>query len=243
MADNKKVTTETVKENATEVLQQNEYVQGFVGFFNKYKPYFLGAVAGVLIFVLYKQFFNKPKDATKELKSEAAYFSAAQYMKQDSFDVALNGNQNGAGLLSIIKTTKGTSTADQAMLNAAFCYLKTNRPKEALKLLEDAGGFGKNINARRLSLIGDAKSELATQNGKTDIKGCQDAIDAYEKAVSQFPKDDYNAVYLEKVGILYEKMGKPADAIKAYQKIKANYPEYMQINEVDKSLGRLGVEN
>lgn len=239
MADDKNLTNEItdVKNNGLEALQPA------ITFFKKFKAFFIGILGGILLFVLYKTFFASKPDVAKELKAETALMGATSYKEQDSFNVALNGDAQVEGYLSIIKKNKGTQAANIAMLEAAMCYLKTDKPKEALKMLENAGGFGTQVNARRLSLIGDAKSEIATEGTTVNNKGCEDAIGYYEKAANAMPDDELSAMYLAKAGNLYEKIGNTKDAIKTYQKIKSKYPDYQQIQSIDKSLGKLGVLN
>ncbi len=224
-------------------LTEIEGISGTISFFKKYQLYFLIPIAAILLFVLYNQFFSKKTDIAKELKADNAIGMNGQYISQDSFDVALNGGTNGEGLLSIIKKNKGNMTGKTASMEAATAYLKSNRPKDALKLLEDATGFGKQINARRLCMMGDAKSSIGTENGKVDNKICEDACNYYEKAANEFPEDEMSALYLQRAGELYEKIGKINDAKKVFLKIKEKYPFYPQIAEVEKSLGKVGVEN
>jgi tetratricopeptide (TPR) repeat protein len=234
---------ESTVEKASTKLTDIEGISGTINFLKKYQLYFLIPIAAILLFVLYNQFFSKKTDVAKELKADNAINMNSQYISQDSFDIALNGGANGEGLLSIIKKNKGNITGKTASMEAAIAYLKSNRPKEALKLLEDATGFGKQINARRLSLIGDAKSSIGTENGKVDNKVCEDACGYYEKAANEFPEDEMSALYLQRAGELYEKIGKREEAKKAFVKIKEKFPTYPQIADVEKSLGKLGVEN
>jgi tetratricopeptide (TPR) repeat protein len=239
---------DNVEKNAaknTDSLANNESIQQVIAFFKKYQMYFGIAIAAILLFVVYKQFFGKKVNPIKELNAEVAMYGPLQKMQMDSFNLALNGDTAGQGtegLLSIIKKNKGTSLANQAKMEAAVCYLKTDKPKEALKLLEDVSGFGKQINARKLSLMGDAKSEIGTENGTVNNKICEEAIGYYEKAANEFTDDDLAGGYLIKAGELYEVMGKVEEAKKIFEKIKEKYPN-VQTALVEKLLGKLGVIN
>jgi outer membrane protein assembly factor BamD (BamD/ComL family) len=197
----------------TSLLHENETLQGVVGFFKKYQIYFGLAIAAVLLFIVYQQFFGKKVNPAKELNAERTMQGPLFNMSRDSFDIALNGDSASEGLLNIIKKNSGSKIADQARLQAAICYLKTAKPKEAIKMLEKASGFGKQINARRLSLLGDAQSEVGTENGTVNKKICEDAISYYEKAANEFSEDDLAGAYLFKAAELQYKIGN-ADAAK-----------------------------
>jgi tetratricopeptide (TPR) repeat protein len=225
------------------LLQENESIQQVAGFFRKYQMYIGIAIAAVLLFILYKQFFGTKQNPAKEMAAERALQNPMFHMSRDSFDIALNGDSTGEGFLKIISKNKGTKIANQARMEAAICYLKTNRPKEAVKMLEEAGGFGKQINARRLSLLGDAKSDIGTENGVINKKICEEAIGYYEKAAGSFSDDDLSAAYLLKSGELYIKIGDLAAAKKVFINLREKYPDFQQMGQVDKELGRLGVEN
>ncbi len=228
----------------TSSLNENEALQGVTSFFKKYQNYIgigLLAIAGVIV---YFTVFKKKSNPTKELNAERTMQYPLYNISRDSFNIALNGDTTGPGLLDVIKKNKGTKLADQAMIHAAICYLQTDRPKEALKYLEDAGNdFGKQGNARKLSLIGDAKSELATENNTVNNKLCEEAISYYEKAANEFKADVMSASYLFKAAQLNELIGKLDAAKKIYLGIKDSYPEYQDMATIEKYLGKLGVEN
>jgi tetratricopeptide (TPR) repeat protein len=228
----------------TSSLNENEALQNVTGFFKKYQNYIgigLLAVAGVIV---YFTVFKKKPNPTKELNAEKMMEYPKYNISRDSFNIALNGDTIGPGLLDIIKKNKGTMLANQAMVQAAVCYLQTDRPKDALKYLEDAGSnFGKQGNARKLSLIGDAKSELATENNTVNNKLCEEAITYYEKAANEFKDDAMSASYLFKAAQLNELIGKLDAAKKIYVSIKDNYPDYQDMPTIEKYLGKLGVEN
>jgi tetratricopeptide (TPR) repeat protein len=233
-------------ENVEQVVVENNSgvseLQGTVDFFKKYQNYIYGIVIAGLLGFLAFTFLRKKVDATKDLKAYAQMQYANEQRSRDSFNVALNGDANGPGLLTIISKNGGTVTANEARLEAAKCYLSTDRPKEALKLLEKATGFGKQIDAKRLNLIGDCKGEIANESGTMNAKLGAEAIEYYEKAGNSFPEDPIAAYYFFKAAQMSEKIGKNEDAIKTYKMIKEKYPENTQVlRDVEKYLGKLGV--
>jgi tetratricopeptide (TPR) repeat protein len=225
-------------------LSENESLQSVMGFFKKYQNYIGIALLAVAAVIVYFTVFKKKPNPTKELNAEKTMQYALYNISRDSFNIALNGDTTGPGLLDIIKKNKGTQLANQAMVHAAVCYLKTSKPKDAIKYLEDAGsGFGKQVNARKLSLLGDAKSDLGTENNTINNKLCEEAISYYEKAANEFKDDAMSASYLFKAAQLNELIGKFDAAKKIYVNIKETYPEYQDMPLIEKYLGKLGVEN
>ena len=77
--------------------------------------------------------------------------------------------------------------------------------------------------------IGDAYLEL----GETD-----NALSYYEKAANQRTNDFTTPMFLKKAGDLYAFIGDNAKAIKAYERIKYDFPGSEQARTIDKFLSR-----
>ena len=151
MADEIKNEEQAPKSAISKELESNETLQSAVGFFKKYQLYIGIALCAVLAYVLYSQFAGGNGNAVKELKAENDVMTGVSMKETDSFDVALNGGANGMGLLQVINKNKGTQAANIARMEAGVCYLKIGKPAEAFKMFDDAGGFGTQINAKRLN--------------------------------------------------------------------------------------------
>jgi tetratricopeptide (TPR) repeat protein len=246
MAEIKKV-EEIVENNtnaATTAIGENQELQAVTTFFKKYQNFIFIGLGAIALGVIAYMFLGKKGDPIRALKNDASLMESAQYLGQDSFDIALNGSGGNIGLLQVIKKSSGTTTEKIARIDAAMCYLRKGQPKDAIKMLKEATGFGKQINARRLSLLGDATSELATETATTNNKLAEEAIDYYKDAANEFTDDASSAVYLFKVAQLQEKLNKLDDAKKTYTTIKEKYSENEAImNDVEKYLGKLGVTN
>ncbi len=241
---NVEVVEESSKAASTSKLNEIEELQGVAQFFKKYQNYIFIGLGAIALGIIGYMFLGKKGDPIRAVKNDAALQEATQYLKQDSFDIALNGSGGSIGLLQIIKKSSGTSTEKIARVEAAMCYLRKGQPKDAIKMLKEATGFGKQVNARRLSLLGDATSELATTTDAVNSKLAEEAIDYYQSAANEFSDDASGAAYLFKAGQLQEKMNKLDDAKKTYTTIKEKYAENEAVmNEVEKYLGKLGVIN
>lgn len=190
----------------------------------------LGALAALIAaFIGYRYFVSEPN----ERKGAEAMFRAQEYFGQDSVRLALNGDNVNPGFLKIISRYDGTKAANLAHFYAGSSYLKLGDYKNAVKHLEDFSTDSKQVQARAVSLLGDAYSELGKK---------QEAAEQYRKAGNMFEKDDFNSPeYLFRAGFLYESMGKNEDAIEMYRIIKQKYSKSERGFEIDKYLARLGV--
>lgn len=198
----------------------------------------IGIVLGVIIvltggYFAYKAYIVAPK----EEKAAEAMFQAETYFKMDSVKQALNGDNLNPGFLKIISKYGGTKAANLAHFYAGNCYLKLGDFNNAVKQLKDFSTDAVQVEARALSLLGDAYSELGKK---------EDAITAYKKAGNLFEEDESNSPgYLFRAGYLYESMGKNKEAIEIYKLIKKKYPRSVMPTaqggqDIDKYLARLG---
>lgn len=249
MADNKQkdpLKNTEIPESKTSVTDQIPGIGGAMEFIKKYQNLLMAAgviIIGIIVFMMMRGGSN----GTKELNADKALQPIRQYMQMDSFNVVLNGNDSlgvPLGIKKYIAKYKGTRAAEEARMYGAVCYLSTGNAAEAIKMLKDAGSFGKQLNARKLSLLGDAYSEKGTSASPLNQSDCKEAIDYYRKAADEFSDDEMNAsAYLFKAAQLYSLTGKPEKAKELYQEIKDKYPGSSQLNMVEKYLGKEGVEN
>jgi TolA-binding protein len=170
--------------------------------------------------------------APREQKASARAFYATQFFMQDSSAKALQGDAQHWGLNKIIKEYGGTKTANLAHYQAGICYLKMGDFSSAIKHLEAFDGKGTMIGTGAKGALGSAYMET----GKT-----KKAIDAYEDATKD--KDDIaqTPLYLFALGNAYEANKQPEDAKKAYLRIRDEYPQSSQAQDIDRYLARLGV--
>jgi tetratricopeptide (TPR) repeat protein len=193
-------------------------------------------IVGIIGYFVYESFFNEPN----KQKAEEAIFKAEEYYRMDSLDKALNGDGVNQGLLRIISRYESSPAGNRARLMAGSIYLRKGDFKNAIKHLQEFETDSKQIQARAIALLGDAYAEqgAATNNNSDKEK----AADHYKKAAGLFEQDDFNSgEYLFRAGYLYESMGKNAEAIEAYKKIKEKYPRSERGFDIDKYLARLGV--
>ena len=228
-----------VKHTAAPVAPEHRPADRTQEFWSKYsKPLTIGLIAIVVLvggYLAYNSFIKEPN----EQKAEEAVFRAEEYFRMDSLDKALNGDGISQGFLRIISKYDGTDAGNRAHYFAGAIYLKKGDFKNAIKHLEDFNTGVDQLQAKKLSLLGDAHSELGFSSNNNSEK--ETAAKLYLEAASTFPKDDINASeYLFRAGYLYESLGNNADAIAAYKQIKEKYPLSDHGRGIDKYLARLG---
>jgi tetratricopeptide (TPR) repeat protein len=197
----------------------------------------LSIVVGAIVVIVLGYFaYSSYIQSPKEIKASEELFTAENYFRKDSFDLALNGSGNIPGFLKVISKYNGTKAANLAKLYAGICLLKTGQYQKSVEQLEDFDSKGsKQVEAKAEGLLGDAYSEL---------KKNEEAINHYKNAGNLFPDDQaISSEYLFRAALLSEVMGKNEQAIELYQLVKDKYPRTEKGFVVDKYLARLGVLN
>jgi tetratricopeptide (TPR) repeat protein len=182
-------------------------------------------------FFAYKSFIKAPAEA----KASEAIWKAEDYFRQDSFQLALQGDGVNTGFVKAISKYSGTKAGNLSKFYAGACYMQLGDFNNAIKYLKDFSTSQVEVKLRATGLLGDAYSELGKK---------QDAIDQYKKAGTLFDKDDVNSPeYLFRAAMLNQELGKNKDAIELLKMIKDKYPQSQRAFEVDKYLGKLGELN
>uniref|UniRef100_UPI0040578EDD tetratricopeptide repeat protein n=1 Tax=Alistipes sp. TaxID=1872444 RepID=UPI0040578EDD len=148
-----------------------------------------------------------------------------------NYDLALNGDETGAGFLAVAEQYGSTKAGNLAKHYAGICYLHLGDLEKAAEYLakyKKVGGFAAEVvNAQNLGLQGD----VAVEQGD------------YEKAVKFFAKavkaseNNYTApLYLYKQGLALAAAGKVEEAKACYKTITEKYPNTMEARDAEKLL-------
>ena len=180
----------------------------------------------------YKNYVVKPK----EEKAAELMWKAEEYFRMDSSRLALNGDGQNPGFLSIISKYGGTDAGNLANYYAGVCYLKQNDNQNAVKYLKKFDSDAKQIQQRAYKLLGDAYGDLGNN---------KEAMEYYKKAAHHFEADKQSsAEALGMAAYFAEKMVKDQkEAIALYTELKKKFPNTDEGRAADKYLGRLGVYN
>ena len=190
----------------------------------------------VAIFVLaggiygYRKFVAEPRiEKAADMISEAQYrFEAAT----PDYNLALNGDENGAGFLDVIENYGSTPSGNLAKHYAGICYLHLGDLKAAADYLAKyspvKGLPGQIINAQNLGLQGDIAVELGDY---------AKAANLFAKAVKASDNSYTAPLYLRKQGLALQAQGKEKEAVEIYRHILNNYPSSVEAREVEKLIG------
>jgi tetratricopeptide (TPR) repeat protein len=221
-----------VPEQPVQKSTEEKVVDSARDFWGKNNKTITIVLAGLVLVVggyfAYNNFFKGPQ----EVKASEAIWKAEDYFRQDSFNLALNGDGINAGFLKAIKNHSGTKAGNLAKFYAGACYMHLGDFNNAIKYLKDFSTNQVEVEVRATGLLGDAYAELGKK---------QDAIDYYKKAGTLYDEDDVNSPeYLFRAAMLNQELGKNKDAIELLHQIKDKYPNSQRAFEVDKHLGKLG---
>lgn len=209
-------------------------LESLKGFWSKYsKPVTILATL-VIVLVAGWYAFQEFYQAPREKKAIEAMFRAEEYYRQDSASLALNGDGQNQGFLTVINRYKGTDAANLSCFYAGSCYIKLNDNAKAVEFLKKFSTDSKLLQARAYKLIGDAYGD----SGKN-----AEALDYYKKAGNHFEKDEVNSPeYLFAAAYFADQVMKDTkEATALYEEIRAKYPRSQQSYDAEKYLAKLGV--
>lgn len=186
----------------------------------------VGIAAVVGLVLVYHYMYAKPQAE----KAKLAIFRGEQYLAQDSFALALNGNGvDYDGFEAIIDQYGRTPSGNLAKAYAGICHYRLGNPQEAIKRLKSYSGNDSQIAPTMIGLIGDCYVSA----GQT-----KEGISYFEKAASKADNDLISPIYLKKAGLAYESLQQYDQALKAYKTIKEKYHQSMEAMTIDKYITR-----
>ncbi len=187
-------------------------------------------VVGAIILVVggylgYKKLYIAPmeEEANQEM------FMAEQYFAKDSFNLALNGDAQYPGFLTIIEQYGSTKAGNLSYYYAGISYLNTGKFDKAIQYLSDFSSDDKLLFPVSQGAMGDANMEL----GKTE-----EALTFYKKAADEKPNEFTSPIYLMKVGFVLEKLNKWEEALAVYERIEKEYNRSNEGRKIEKYITR-----
>ncbi len=178
----------------------------------------------------YKKLVSEPRIAkAAELMVEAENRFAEE---TPDFQLALDGDANGAGFLAVIDQYGSTPSGNLAKHCAGICYYKLGDLENAAAYLKQykavKGIPGAIINAQNLGLQGD----IAFDQG--DLAA---AVKLYNQAVAAADNNYTAPLYLRKAGLAEQALGNVAAAEALFQRILTDYPASQEAREAEKLMG------
>lgn len=191
---------------------------------------FLGLLVIAALIYGYRALIAQPRvEKAAEMIAEAQSRFEAE---NADYELALQGDANGAGFLDVIEKYGSTPSGNLAKHYAGICYLKAgdfeNAAKYLAKYASVKGLPGAIINAQNLGLQGDIAVEQ---------QDYAKAVKFYEKAVKAADNNLTAPMYLRKAGLAEKALGNEVKAAEYFQQILNAYPASMDAREAEKLLG------
>lgn len=205
----------------------------------KYIFVLIGAVAVVVLgYLAYNQYISKPKElnASNEMYQAQVYWEQAlnSQQKDSLFNLALNGGQGKYGFLDIIENYKGTDAANISRYYAGIAYMNTKNYREAINHLDKFKPKDEMLGPIAKGNIGDAFVQLG-QN--------EDALKYYKQAASINPNEFTSPKFLFKAALVSLDLNQPKEALTHLNKIKSDFPNSPEANQIDVYIGQAEAMN
>jgi tetratricopeptide (TPR) repeat protein len=172
--------------------------------------------------------------APNELEASEEIVWAQMRFEADSFNLALNGDMNNLGLLDIADEYGSTKTGNVANYMAGVAYMKMGNYTEAIRYLDKYDLDDKMVAPIALGAIGDCFME---------INQPEDALDYYVQASEKSTNAFTTPIYLKKAGQTSEMLGNYSSAVKYYNRIKNDYPDSQEAQQIEKFIARAEMMN
>jgi len=204
---------------------------------SKNQNYILGVIGvvavGLLGFLAYNQFVQKPKDAdaANELYYPQQYFDqaiVATTQKDSLFNLALNGAEGKYGYLNIIEEYKGTKAANLANYSAGMAYLNMQKYKEAITYLDEFKSDDAVLGAMAKGGLGDAFMQL---------EQADKALGYYDEAIAHDANDFTTPKFLYKAGVTALELKQNDKALQYFQRVKDEFSKSDEARTIDAFIG------
>ena len=210
-------------ENVEQALTKTE------AFIEKYQKHILWGVSIIVLIVVAVLAFQRFYLLPQEKEAENELYKAERYFKNDSFQLALEGDFEFIGFQEIASKYSLTSSGNIASAYAGICFYKLEDYQNAIKYLSKYDGKDNYFAATVIGLIGDSYIQM-DENEK--------AISYFEKAAG-FNNQITSPIYLKKAGGAYESLNKADKAMKCYLEIKEKYSQSTEAADIDKHIARI----
>ncbi|MBO7318239.1 MAG: tetratricopeptide repeat protein [Bacteroidales bacterium] len=183
-------------------------------------------IAVIALMLAVKQFYFEPR----EVKAQEALFQSVLAFEQESFDLALEGNEEFDGLLTVIDNYGSTKAGNIANVYAGLAYYEKGE-------YENAKTYLSKFNANDVLLAPAVTAAIG--NALVNMDSTADAVKYFEKAAKLANNEVFSPIYLFKAANVYEKLGDKAAALKIYEQIKKEYPASQQAATIDSYIERV----
>jgi len=182
-------------------------------------------VAMIIIYIAYLKLYLAPREVTAANQMHVAQ----DFWAKKDWDKAIKGDAGYPGFEKIISDYSNTKTANLAYFYLGTAYLNKGEYRKAIDNLNSYRGDDSMIAAEALGNAGDAYVEL---------KDYDKAETYFKKAADKAQNKFLSPFYLKKLGLVYEEKKDNKAAAEAYRKIKTEYPESTEAQNIDAYIAR-----
>lgn len=198
-------------------------------FYHNYKKQINYAVIAIAALVLGYLAFNRFYLDPLEKEAQAALFQAQSWFEKDSFDLALKGQGEVQGFESIAEEYGLTKAGNLAHYYAAVCCMRKGEFQSAIDHMDDFSTKNELVGPLAIGLKGDAYVEL---------NNIEKGAKLYLKAAGMSKNKLTAPVFLKKAGLAFEEIKAFDDAKKAYERIKNDFSDAQEAQDIDKYIAR-----
>ena len=200
-------------------------------FFENNKKTIFGALIAIILIIAGGMLYSTKVAQPRQLKAAEAIFPGETYFAKGDYTSALNGDAYGfEGFEELSKQYKSTKAGKLANLYAGLCYAQMGDKETAQKYLAKFNGKDQMVSPAALGTLANCYATAGQYNK---------AISTFEKAAKKADNNLLSPYYYFQAGLIYESQNKTAQALKIYKKIKAEYPESIEGQDIDKYIARL----
>jgi TolA-binding protein len=215
-ANTKVATPETKLGQSGNFVRENQKSLLFIG----------GAiVALIVIYFLYLKVYLGPL----EVKAADQMHVAQDFWTKKEWDKAIKGDASYPGFEKIIKDYSNTKAANLAYFYLGTAYLNKGEFNKAIDNLNNYHGDDNMVAAEAFGSTGDAYVEL---------KDYDKAATYFNKAIDKAKNKFLSPFYLKKLGLVYEEQKNSKSAGETYKRIKDEYPESAEAQNIDEYIAR-----
>ncbi|MDB5123976.1 MAG: hypothetical protein JWP94_2105 [Mucilaginibacter sp.] len=211
-----------------EVVEKKDFGQtsGFVRE-NQKSLIFIGAaiVAMVIIYIAYQKLYIAPREITAANQMHVAQ----DFWAKKDWDKAIKGDAGYPGFEKIVNDYSNTKAANLAYFYLGTAYLNKGEYQKAIDNLTNYRGNDIMVAAEAFGNTGDAYVEL---------KDYGQAETYFKKAADKAKNKFLTPFYLKKLGLVYEAQHDNKSAGETYKRIKGEYPESIQSQNIDEYIAR-----
>jgi TolA-binding protein len=182
-------------------------------------------IALIVIYFLYLKVYLGPREITAANQMHVAQ----DFWAKKDWDKAIKGDASYPGFEKIISDYSNTKAANLAYYYLGTAYLNKGDYKQAIENLTNFRGDDSMVSAEAFGSTGDAYVEL---------KDYSNAVTYFNKAVDKAKNKFLSPLYLKKLGLVYEEQKDNKSASETYKRIKSEYPESTEAQNIDEYIAR-----